>query len=130
MPRYAKSGVVNIDDEYGRLLIGRAQIPVTTFSAFGRSSADWRAADVRCGADGSTFCVVGPGGVEADASTALAGPFNVANALGAIVALVEVGVGLEAAVAGVAACPGVPGRLERVGSGRVPSRPCSPRCGR
>ncbi len=117
MPRYATSGVVNIDDEYGRLLVGRAQIPVTTFSAFGRSSADWRAADVRCGADGSTFCVIGPGGVEADACTALAGPFNVANALGAIVALVEVGVGLDAAVAGVAACPGVPGRLERVGSG-------------
>ena len=118
MPRYAKSGVVNIDDEHGRLLVGRAQIPVTTFSALGRSSADWRAADVRCGADGSTFCVIGPGGVEADASTALAGPFNVANALGAIVALVEVGVGLEAAVTGVAACPGVPGRLERVGAGR------------
>lgn len=117
-PRYAKSGVVNLDDEYGRLLIGRAQIPVTTFSAIGRSTADWRAADVRCGADGSTFCVIGPGGVEADASTALAGPFNVANALGAIVALVEVGVGLETAVAGVAACPGVPGRLERVESGR------------
>ena len=117
MPRYARSGVVNIDDEHGRLLVGRAQIPITTFSALGRSSADWRAADVRCGADGSTFCVIGPGGVEADASTALAGPFNVANALGAIVALVEVGVGLDAAVAGVAACPGVPGRLERVGGG-------------
>jgi UDP-N-acetylmuramoyl-L-alanyl-D-glutamate--2,6-diaminopimelate ligase len=38
----------------------------------------------------------------------------VANALGAVVALVESGVGLEDAVAGIAACPGVPGRLERV----------------
>jgi UDP-N-acetylmuramoyl-L-alanyl-D-glutamate--2,6-diaminopimelate ligase len=117
-PRYARSGVVNIDDEHGRRLVARAQIPVTTFSVIGRSDADWRAADVRCGADGSTFGVVGPGGVEADASTALAGPFNVANALGAIVALVEGGVGLEAAVAGVAACQGVPGRLERVESNR------------
>jgi UDP-N-acetylmuramoyl-L-alanyl-D-glutamate--2,6-diaminopimelate ligase len=62
--------------------------------------------------------VVGPGGVQADASTALPGPFNVSNALGAIVALVEVGVGLSAAVDGVAACPGVPGRLERVESGQ------------
>jgi UDP-N-acetylmuramoyl-L-alanyl-D-glutamate--2,6-diaminopimelate ligase len=112
--RYAGSGVVNIDDEYGRKLANRAQIPVTTFSALGRRDADWRAVDVRCGADGSSFQVVGPGGVEADASTALAGPFNVMNALGAIVALVEVGIGLSAAVAGVAACSGVPGRLERV----------------
>lgn len=115
-PRYAKSGVVNIDGEHGRLLVSRAQIPITTFSAIGRSDADWRAADVRCGADGSTFQVIGPGGVEADASTALAGPFNVSNALGAIVALVEVGVGLATAVAGVAVCAGVPGRLERVES--------------
>jgi UDP-N-acetylmuramoyl-L-alanyl-D-glutamate--2,6-diaminopimelate ligase len=115
-PRYASSGVVNIDDKHGRLLVARSQVPVTTFSALGRRDADWRATDVRCGADGSSFGVVGPGGVEADASTALAGPFNVANALGAIVALVETGIGLTAAVAGVATCAGVPGRLQRVES--------------
>ncbi|HUD39616.1 MAG TPA: UDP-N-acetylmuramoyl-L-alanyl-D-glutamate--2,6-diaminopimelate ligase [Streptosporangiaceae bacterium] len=115
-PRYARSGVVNIDDKHGRLLVSRSQVPVTTFSALGRRDADWRATDVRCGADGSSFGVVGPGGVEADASTALAGPFNVANALGAIVALVETGIGLTAAVAGVATCAGVPGRLQRVES--------------
>jgi UDP-N-acetylmuramoyl-L-alanyl-D-glutamate--2,6-diaminopimelate ligase len=56
--------------------------------------------------------------VEADASVALPGPFNVANALAAIVALVEAGVGTATAVAGVAACPGVPGRLERVEAGQ------------
>jgi UDP-N-acetylmuramoyl-L-alanyl-D-glutamate--2,6-diaminopimelate ligase len=56
--------------------------------------------------------------VEADASVALPGPFNVANALAAIVALVEAGVGIATAVAGVAACPGVPGRLERVEAGQ------------
>ena len=79
--------------------------------------ADWRAENVRVGADGSAFRVIGPGGVEADASLALVGPFNVANALGAIVALVEAGTGLEDAVAGVGSCPGVPGRLERVDAG-------------
>jgi len=115
-PRYARSGVVNIDDPRGRRLAASAAIPVTTFSATGLAGAGWRAADVRCGADGSTFTVIGPGGVEADASVSLAGPFNVANALAAIVALVETGVSLATAVAGVAACPGVPGRLERVPS--------------
>ena len=115
-PRYARSGVVNVDDPRGRELAAQAPIPVTTFSAAGRPGADWRAVDVRCGADGSSFQVVGPGGVEADASITLPGPFNVANALAAIVALVEIGVGLAAAVAGAAACPGVPGRLERVES--------------
>jgi UDP-N-acetylmuramoyl-L-alanyl-D-glutamate--2,6-diaminopimelate ligase len=107
-------GVINVDDKYGRRLASSAPVPITTFSALGRDEADWRAVDVRSGADGSTFRVIGPGGVEADVSVGLAGVFNVANALGAVVALVEAGVGLEDAVAGIAACPGVPGRLERV----------------
>jgi UDP-N-acetylmuramoyl-L-alanyl-D-glutamate--2,6-diaminopimelate ligase len=107
-------GVVNVDDSYGRRLASTAVVPVTTFSAAGGHDADWYADDIRSGADGSAFRVIGPGGVEADASVGLAGAFNVANALGAIVALVESGVGLEEAVAGIAACQGVPGRLERV----------------
>jgi UDP-N-acetylmuramoyl-L-alanyl-D-glutamate--2,6-diaminopimelate ligase len=107
-------GVVNIDDTYGRRLAASALVPVTTFSASGADEADWRAADVRSGVDGSTFRLIGPGGVEADVSVALAGVFNVANAVGALVALVEAGIRLEDAVAGVGACPGVPGRLERV----------------
>jgi UDP-N-acetylmuramoyl-L-alanyl-D-glutamate--2,6-diaminopimelate ligase len=107
-------GVINVDDKYGRRLASAAPVPVTTFSAAGRAEADWRATDVRSGADGSTFRVIGPGGVEADVSVGLAGVFNVANALGALVALVEAGVALDDAVSGLAACPGVPGRLERV----------------
>ena len=107
-------GVINLDDKYGRRLASSAFVPTTTFSATGKDEADWRAVDVRSGADGSTFRVIGPGGVEADVSVGLAGVFNVANALGAVVALVESGVRLEDAVAGLAACPSVPGRLERV----------------
>jgi UDP-N-acetylmuramoyl-L-alanyl-D-glutamate--2,6-diaminopimelate ligase len=117
-PAYTRVGVVNTDDAYGRRLAETTPIPVTTFSAEGEPAADWRAADVRTGADGSTFRIIGPGGVEADASVALPGRYNVANALGAVVALVEAGVHLPTAVAGVAACPGVPGRLERVEAGQ------------
>jgi UDP-N-acetylmuramoyl-L-alanyl-D-glutamate--2,6-diaminopimelate ligase len=117
-PGFARVGVVNADDEHGRLLVDSASIPITTFSADGDPAADWRAQDVRGGADGSSFRIVGPGGVEADASVALPGHYNVANALGAVVALVEAGVNLMTAVAGVAACPGVPGRLERVDAGQ------------
>jgi UDP-N-acetylmuramoyl-L-alanyl-D-glutamate--2,6-diaminopimelate ligase len=117
-PKYSGAGVVNIDDPRGRQLAAEAGIPITTFSASGQRAADWRALDIRSGADGSTFRVIGPGGIEADASVALPGPFNVANALGVIVALVEAGIDLSVAVAGVAACTGVPGRLERVDGGQ------------
>ena len=91
--------------------------PVTTFSATGRHEADWRATDVRSGADGSTFRVIGPGGVEADVSVGLAGVFNVANALGALVALVEAGV----SAGGRGGRPGgVPGRARAGWSGCPP----------
>jgi UDP-N-acetylmuramoyl-L-alanyl-D-glutamate--2,6-diaminopimelate ligase len=117
-PEYSRIGVVNLDDGHGRELVELAAIPITTFSAAGDPAADWRATDIRLGADGSVFRVVGPGGVEADAAVQLAGPFNVANALAAIVALVEAGVALPTAVRGVGALTGVPGRLERVDEGQ------------
>jgi UDP-N-acetylmuramoyl-L-alanyl-D-glutamate--2,6-diaminopimelate ligase len=117
-PAYSAVGVVNVADRYGRRLVAEASVPIVTFCADEASGAypqaEWRAANVRCGADGSSFRVIGPGGVEAEASVTLPGAFNVANALGAIVALVEAGADLADAVEGVALCPGVPGRLQRV----------------
>ncbi|GHF42039.1 UDP-N-acetylmuramoyl-L-alanyl-D-glutamate--2,6-diaminopimelate ligase [Kitasatospora xanthocidica] len=117
-PGKSRHGVVNLDDEYGRRLAAEAKIPVTTFSATGAAQADWRAVDVQLGPVGSTFRVLGPDGAEADAAVPLPGPFNVANALAAITLLVAAGLPLERAVAGVAAVPGVPGRLERVDAGQ------------
>jgi UDP-N-acetylmuramoyl-L-alanyl-D-glutamate--2,6-diaminopimelate ligase len=115
-PELSRVGVTNIDERYGRELLHLAKMPMTTFSALGDPEADWRALDVKLGADGSAFRVVGPGGVEADAQISLPGPFNVANALGSIVALVESGVPLQAAVQGVGTLIGVPGRMQRVTS--------------
>lgn len=117
-PGRSRLGVVNLDDQYGRRLAAEAKIPTTTFSATGDPAADWRAVDVQLGPVGSTFRVLGPDGVEADASVPLPGPFNVANALAAITVLATAGLPLEQAVAGVAAVPGVPGRLERVDAGQ------------
>ncbi|WP_078911270.1 UDP-N-acetylmuramoyl-L-alanyl-D-glutamate--2,6-diaminopimelate ligase [Streptomyces sp. NRRL WC-3742] len=117
-PGKSRLGVVNLDDAYGRRLAAEAEIPVTTFSAADAPEADWRAVDVQLGPAGSTFRVVGPDGAGADASVPLPGPFNVANALAAITALAAAGLPLEQAVAGVAAVPGVPGRLERVDAGQ------------
>ncbi|GAA3196172.1 UDP-N-acetylmuramoyl-L-alanyl-D-glutamate--2,6-diaminopimelate ligase [Nonomuraea roseoviolacea subsp. carminata] len=113
-PEMCRAGVTNYDDPYGRELLTRAKVPMTTFSALGDPEAAWRALDTRLGADGSAFRVVGPGGVEADAQISLPGPFNVANALGAVVTLVEAGVPLQTAVHGVGAMTGVPGRMERI----------------
>ncbi|WP_280665858.1 MULTISPECIES: UDP-N-acetylmuramoyl-L-alanyl-D-glutamate--2,6-diaminopimelate ligase [unclassified Kitasatospora] len=117
-PARTRAGVVNLDDPYGRRLAAEAAIPMTGFSAKGAADADWRALDVQLGPTGSTFRVVGPQGQSADAAVPLPGPFNVANALAAITALVTAGLPLDAVVAGVAGVAGVPGRLERVDAGQ------------
>ncbi|UDL99372.1 UDP-N-acetylmuramoyl-L-alanyl-D-glutamate--2,6-diaminopimelate ligase [Streptomyces longhuiensis] len=114
----SKQGVVNYDDEYGRRLIDESEVPVVTFSAEGHPDADWRAEDVEVGPFDSTFVAVGPKDERITAKSPLAGPFNVANALAAIVALAGAGIDPQQAADGVAAVPGVPGRLERVDVGQ------------
>ncbi|WP_033312679.1 UDP-N-acetylmuramoyl-L-alanyl-D-glutamate--2,6-diaminopimelate ligase [Streptomyces iakyrus] len=117
-PKRGKLGVVNVDDEYGRRLAKEATVPVVTYSAEGHPDADWRAEDVEVGRLDSTFTVIGPKGERLAAKSPLPGPFNVANTLAAIVALAVAGLDPQAAADGVAAVPGVPGRLERVDAGQ------------
>jgi UDP-N-acetylmuramoyl-L-alanyl-D-glutamate--2,6-diaminopimelate ligase len=117
-PGRSRLAVVNRDDPYGRRLAAEATIPVTTFSAAGDPDADWRAEDVRMRAFDSGFTAVGPKGERVPAAVRLPGPFNVANALAAITALVAAGIDPRTAADGVAAVPGVPGRLERVDAGQ------------
>ncbi len=69
----------------------------------------------------STFTVLGPKGERIHAWSPIAGPFNVANTLAAIVALAVAGLDPQAAADGIAAVPGVPGRLERVDAGQQPT---------
>ncbi|MDX2393262.1 UDP-N-acetylmuramoyl-L-alanyl-D-glutamate--2,6-diaminopimelate ligase [Streptomyces sp. DK15] len=117
--RRARLGVVNVDDEYGRRLAKEAPIPVVTFSATGDPAADWRAEDVVSGHMDSTLTLVGPAGQRVRATAPLPGPFNVANTVAAIVTLAAAGLDPQTAADGVAAVPGVPGRLERVDAGQA-----------
>ncbi len=117
-PERSRFGIVNHDDEYGRRLAKEATVPVVTFSAEGHPDADWRAEEVQVGPMDSAFTVVGPKGERISAKSPLAGSFNVANTLAAIVALASAGIDPQTAADGIAAVPGVPGRLERVDVGQ------------
>ncbi len=119
-PLRSRRGVVDVDDPHGRRLVGLATVPLTTVSPSG-GAADWRVEDAEVGSLGSSFALVGPAGVRLDCGTRLAGDFNLANAALAVVTLVEAGVDPATAAAGVADCPGVPGRMELVANG--PGRP-------
>jgi UDP-N-acetylmuramoyl-L-alanyl-D-glutamate--2,6-diaminopimelate ligase len=108
-------GIVNIDDRYGRLLAGTAEVAtVTTGTA---ADADWRAADVAASLDGAAFKLESPAGSR-PVRLRLAGHFNVANALGALAAADAIGIDLDTAVAGLEGLAGVPGRFERVDAGQ------------
>lgn len=115
-PRYAERAAVVVDDEWGRRLARQAEVPVTTVSAAGHT-ADVTAADITGDPTGSAFVAVGPGWRE-PVRVALPGPFNVANALLALAMADLAGIDRATAAAGIAAVPGVPGRMERVVAGQ------------
>lgn len=116
-PERARLGLTNVDDEHGRLLLDRATIPMRTFSPSG-ADADWRAVDVLLEPEGSRFTVLTPQGDRIPAGVPVTGSFNVANALCAIALAGEAGFDPAVVAAGIAASPGVPGRLERVEAGQ------------
>ncbi|MDT5042953.1 MAG: UDP-N-acetylmuramoyl-L-alanyl-D-glutamate--2,6-diaminopimelate ligase [Actinoplanes sp.] len=102
--------VLNHDDT---ALIPLVKASTISYSAAGDPAATWYATQVRPAAFGQRFTAHGPG-VRVEAGVALPGQHNVANALLALASLVAVGVDPTVAAGGIAACPGVPGRLERV----------------
>lgn len=111
-PAHARTGIVGIDDEWGRLLVDRATVPVQTWS-LADPRADWHAERT---ADGVS--VVDPGGSRTLVEVGLPGSFNVANAVVAFALLRHAGVTPESAAAGIAAAR-VPGRMQVVGDGPV-----------
>lgn len=118
-PQRARHAVVDVDDAHGARLVelaAAAGLPVTTVSPSGRAAADWVVRDLTVAPGGSTFTLTGPGGAVA-AGTRLPGAFNVDNAALAVTALAVAGLDPATAAAGVLACPGVPGRMERVDTG-------------
>ncbi|HYN75580.1 MAG TPA: UDP-N-acetylmuramoyl-L-alanyl-D-glutamate--2,6-diaminopimelate ligase, partial [Candidatus Limnocylindria bacterium] len=116
-PRYSRHAVIDVDSAWGRRLALEASVPVTTLSAAG-ASADWQVRDVVLTAEGSTWRTLGPSGEDVGMSVALPGPFNVSNALGALVTLSVAGVPVVDAAEGIAGLAGVPGRMERVEVGQ------------
>ncbi|GIJ49911.1 UDP-N-acetylmuramoyl-L-alanyl-D-glutamate--2,6-diaminopimelate ligase [Virgisporangium aliadipatigenens] len=103
--------VINLDDPALKGLIHSGTV---TYSAAGDPAATWRAADVTGSGYAQRFTAVGPSGAVS-AGVSLPGRHNVANALLAIATLAAAGVDPQVAADGVASCPGVPGRMERVG---------------
>ena len=110
-PERARQGVVCVDDAWGRELVARSGIPVTTVASSPGVPADWRI-EPRT-SDPGAFTLTGRG-VVLPLRSALPGDFNRANTALAAVALLQIGVPPEEAARAVLTDPHVPGRMERV----------------
>jgi UDP-N-acetylmuramoyl-L-alanyl-D-glutamate--2,6-diaminopimelate ligase len=101
-PGRAVVGVVNIDDNHGRLLVDAAPIEMVPFSVDDVSDVEVTA---------STIAFTWR---SARVALPLGGAFNVMNAIAAATTAAAIGIGMEAIVAGLSAADAVPGRFERV----------------
>jgi UDP-N-acetylmuramoyl-L-alanyl-D-glutamate--2,6-diaminopimelate ligase len=105
--------IINTDDRYGHLLIGRLHdhVPILRYGV--SVSADFRASDIRFDATGTTYQLKARGKSYL-VRLPLIGSFNVYNSLAALATTTALGIELRAAVAALASSPQIPGRMERV----------------
>jgi UDP-N-acetylmuramoyl-L-alanyl-D-glutamate--2,6-diaminopimelate ligase len=108
----ARCAVLNADDPAWPRFAAATHARVLRY-AIDSGEAELRIERIEARADGSRFAVRTDGRVIA-ASVGLPGRFNVANAAAALGVAAALGLDLERAAAGIAACPGVPGRMERI----------------
>lgn len=112
------ASILNADDpfsfDYLRALPAARQL---IYSARAEADATVRATHVTHAPDGLRVTVSTPRG-ELTVHSALIGAFNVSNILAAIGAALALNVPDEAIQAGLAAMPGVPGRMERISLGQ------------
>ena len=107
-----RTAVLNRDDPDWKYFAARTKARVATYG-IDNDQADVQIEDVMGWSDGSTFSLTA-GDDNVEASVRLPGEFNVSNAAAAITAGAALGLDIEALVAGVASCAGVPGRMERI----------------
>jgi UDP-N-acetylmuramoyl-L-alanyl-D-glutamate--2,6-diaminopimelate ligase len=111
-PRWA---VLNADDPHAKQMQPGGETRTVWYGV--SPGAALRAENVRQDFGGSRFDVLWEGKLQAVESP-LVGSFNVSNILAAIGAALSYGLDLEQIARGIAACPSVPGRFERIDCGQ------------
>jgi UDP-N-acetylmuramoyl-L-alanyl-D-glutamate--2,6-diaminopimelate ligase len=122
--------VINLDDAFGRQLLGELRGAGPERIGFGFSEEAGRAArdegialvrgdTLEIGESGLRFRVTSPWG-DGPVASPMLGRFNAENLLATLAAVMACGIELPEARAGIAALPPVPGRLQQLGGGAQP----------
>ncbi len=128
-PALAEQGVVLLDGPWALRLLERATIPVVTVGRGPGANGvpelvsdlvpDVVLEDERVDVHGGRARLRSDRlDLDVEVVIRLPGRFNLDNAALALVAAVQAGLPIDASLAGLAACPGAPGRLERVEAGQ------------
>ena len=116
-PARSELGVVCVDDDWGQRLARESVLDITTYAV--DAEADWYVSNTTTDDAGTTHVdVLGPGGIGVTLGVTMPGRFNVANSLGALVALVAAGYNVGAVANGLSHATGVPGRMQRIDAGQ------------
>ena len=112
-PKPNRTAIINADDPYGKRLINllKDRVKAVTFGL--EKEADFKATDICESLEGTSFCVNG-----SPLQIRLLGRHNVYNALAAYAAARANGIDEKTIRQGLAALPGVPGRMERIDEGQ------------
>ncbi len=111
-----RAAVANADDPSTSFLLGLTSQRAIRYG-LETPGVDVTARHIELHADGSRFRLVLPG-AEVGTEIRMPALFNVANALAAAGAALALGIEPEAIGRGIAACHGVPGRMERIDMGQ------------
>jgi UDP-N-acetylmuramoyl-L-alanyl-D-glutamate--2,6-diaminopimelate ligase len=102
--------VVNLRDGYGRRLLSEITIPKVTFSAV-QPEADFSASEITCKREGVSFRLRHQE-VLGKVAFAIPGFYSVENALAAMAAGAQLGVGMKTMITALGEIPGIRGRSE------------------
>ncbi|HLF31806.1 MAG TPA: UDP-N-acetylmuramoyl-L-alanyl-D-glutamate--2,6-diaminopimelate ligase, partial [Xanthomonadales bacterium] len=108
-------GVINLDDPWGRQIIGEMKFPCLSYSL--TDKGDIIARECSVGSDGVSFTAVTPVG-KFSIKSKLAGRHNIQNMLASIGAACALDIPAKVIQEGIAGVENVPGRLEKVSEGQ------------
>ncbi len=109
------TALCNIDDEYGRRLLGEINCKKYSFSI--KDNADYYADGIKIKSSGSSFWLC-KGGKSNLIRTSIPGMFNVSNITAAAAACLKLGIPSDKVFASIETCIGVKGRCEVIPTGR------------
>jgi UDP-N-acetylmuramoyl-L-alanyl-D-glutamate--2,6-diaminopimelate ligase len=114
-----QNAVVNVDDEFGRAMVGRLDRSLVRVISYGLEQGDVRPTTLVNSLDGLQMHVTTPWG-EADIRSGLLGRFNAANLLACLAILCVNGVDLAIAAQVLGKIQPARGRMQRIGGAHEP----------